>query len=95
MSTKKLIGIAAVGLILYELWKREQGIAAAGPTENIETNSMSPIPLWGQQLSAISGTTTSTIEDLMSIPQGPGGLPSPGAGVNFFSGAECILPPLA
>jgi hypothetical protein len=93
VSTKKLIGIAAVGLILYELWKREQ--VAAGPTENIQTNSMSPIPLWGQQLSAISGTTTSTISDLMSIPQGPGGAPGSWAGVNFFSGAECILPPLA
>jgi hypothetical protein len=92
VSTEKLIGMAAVGLIIYELWKRQQPMA--GPVENIQTDSTSPIPIWGQQLSAISGTTTSTIEDLMSIPQGPGGTPSQGEGVNFFAGAECILPPL-
>ena len=91
-QTKKIIGFAAVGLVLYELWKR-QHIAAGGPAENMQTNSLSPIPVWGQQLSATSGTTTSAIEDLMSIPQGPGGSAGPG-GVNFFAGEDCILPPL-
>ena len=92
-QTKKLIGFAAAGLILYELWKRHQ--AAGGPSENIQTNNMSPVPTWAQQLSATSGTTTSTIDDLMSIPQGPGGTPSPGYGFNFFAGEDCILPPIA
>lgn len=99
MTTKKIIGLAAVGLIFYELWKRErvQGTIVPEFVSPIRTNNMSPIPLWGQQLSATSGTTTETsiLDDLMSIPQGPGGLPSPGAGVNFFATPECILPPIA
>jgi len=93
MDAKKIIGFAVAGLILYELWKHQQ-IAAGGPTDNTQTNSLSPIPVWGQQLSATMGTTASTIDDLMSIPQGPGGSASPGGGVNFFAGEDCILPPL-
>jgi hypothetical protein len=93
-KTKKIVGVVAVGVILYELWKREQAIAG-GPSENIQTNSMSPVPIWAQQLSATSGDVTSTITDLMNIPQGPGGTPSPGFGFNFFAGEDCILPPIA
>ena len=92
-QTKKIIGFAAVGLVLYELWKRQQ-VEAGGPMENIQTNSLSPVPAWGQQLSATMGTTTSMIDDLMSIPQGPGGSGSPSGGVNFFASEDCILPPL-
>jgi hypothetical protein len=92
-QTKKIIGFAAVGLVLYELWKRQQ-VFEGGPTENIRTNSLSPIPVWAQQLSLTGGDATSTISDLISIPQGPGGSPSPSDGVNFFAGEECILPPL-
>lgn len=94
MTTKKMIGIAAVGLILYELWKREQ--VAAGPSESIYTDNNSPIPAWGQQLSQITGTTTETsiISDLMSVPQGPGGLPNVGGGAGYFATPECILPPM-
>jgi hypothetical protein len=94
MTTKKIVGLVAVGVILYELWKREQSTMYGGP-ENIQTNRMSSIPLWGQQLSSISGTTTTDVlGDLLTIPQGPGGSDNYGYG-NFFGGAECILPPLA
>lgn len=89
-KTKKIIGLAAVGLILYELWKREQ--ATAGPSI-IQTNSMSEVPIWAQQLSETSGTTTDIIGDLMNIPQGPGGTAGDPAGTNFFNLADCLLPP--
>lgn len=97
-DTKKLIGIVAIGVIAYELWKRQQ-FAGQGQGQGFQANPMSVIPVWGQQLSNATTTETSTsetsiIDSLMQIPQGPGGTSNYyGGGPGYFGGAACILPP--
>ena len=94
-DTKKLIGIAAIGVIVYELWKRAnvQPPSYAG----FQVNTQSNIPVWAQQLSEsiVQSSTSDPINDLMAVPQGPGGTPQyygvpiPG----FFGNPTCLLPP--
>jgi len=90
--------MVTIGVVAYFLWKHFQAAepAQAEYSSNFApTNASSPIPLWVQQLEADAGsgmisstTTETTIGSLLSIPQGPGGMPQDFTGV---FGANCIL----
>ena len=98
VSDKKLIGLVALAVIGYELWKRQQAAAQPATSSSIAVNTSSPIPVWAQQLEATtpggasttvtSSSTIDPIQSLLTLPQGPGGTPQ--AIGNVF-GTDCIL----
>jgi hypothetical protein len=92
----------AVGVILYELWKRQQPQQAG-----FVADQNSNIPVWAQQLSASAsaqggagGSVFNTdimggddmITSLLSLPQGPGGTVNVTNNTGYFSGAKCLIP---
>jgi hypothetical protein len=97
MKTEKLIGLGLAAFVVYELWKRQQPPQVYA----IQTDTTSPIPIWAQQLAAettTSTSSTSTVDDLLNIPQGPGGsyidYYNNGSGPGQLFGANCILRPV-
>jgi hypothetical protein len=99
MKTEKLIGLGLAAFVVYELWKRQQPPQVYA----IQTDSTSNIPVWTQQLAAETTSqmtsSTSTVDNLLNIPQGPGGsyvdYYNNGSGPGQLFGTNCILRPVA
>lgn len=98
-KNEKLFALVAGGVILYELWKRNQAAIAAGSSSSIvAVDTASPVPVWAQQLAAvdtggnvISTMMEDTVTTLMNLPQGPGGSYVNYSGNPGLFGTNCLL----
>jgi hypothetical protein len=77
-TTEKIMTWGLLAVIAYELWQSAPVSARGGL---LPVDPSSKLPIWAQQLAmsegvyggSAGGYSTTTVEDLMSLPQGPGG----------------------